>query len=77
MSDLLAGSDGQSPLPAVPQLFQLDPIDVVDGWQQDLVDCYQSMMVLIAGKAQLEVHDALQQRASESMRGHGELVNGL
>ncbi|KAJ2854531.1 hypothetical protein J3B02_002627 [Coemansia erecta] len=78
MSELLVSSgDVQSPLPAVPQLFHLDPIDVVDGWQQELVDSYQGMMALIGGKSQVEVHDALQQKASESMRGHGELVNGL
>ncbi|KAJ2413678.1 hypothetical protein GGF47_005841, partial [Coemansia sp. RSA 2524] len=66
-----------SPLPPQPQLFQLDPIDTVEPWQQELVDCFQSLTVLIAGRSQVEVHEKLQQKASESMRSHAELVNGL
>ncbi|KAI7833981.1 protein-domain-containing protein [Kickxella alabastrina] len=89
MADLLqhlsSGTDGlgssagnaSSPLPPMPQLFQLDTIDIVDGWQQELVECYHALAAMTAGKSQMEVHDALQHKASESMRGHGELVNGL
>ncbi|KAJ2498329.1 hypothetical protein GGH96_004421 [Coemansia sp. RSA 1972] len=66
-----------SPLPPQPQLFQLDPIDTVEPWQQELVECFQSLTVLIAGRSQVEVHEKLQQKASESMRSHAELVNGL
>ncbi|KAJ2356562.1 hypothetical protein IWW50_001624 [Coemansia erecta] len=66
-----------SPLPPQPQLFQLEPIDVVEPWQQELVECFQSLTVLVSGKSQVEIHERLQQKASESMRSHGELVNGL
>ncbi|KAJ2387208.1 hypothetical protein GGI05_004154, partial [Coemansia sp. RSA 2603] len=66
-----------SVLPPVPQLFQMDAIDVVDGWQQELVDSFQAVGQLVAGRSAVEVHDVLQQRASESMRAHGELVSGL
>ncbi|KAJ2144717.1 hypothetical protein IW136_001245 [Coemansia sp. RSA 678] len=66
-----------SPLPPQPQLFQLDPIDTVEPWQQELVECFQSLTMLIAGRSQMEVHEKLQQKASESMRSHAELVNGL
>ncbi|KAJ2663123.1 hypothetical protein IW148_002650 [Coemansia sp. RSA 1199] len=67
----------RSPLPPQPQLFQLDPIDTVEPWQQELVECFQSLTVLVAGRSQVEVHEKLQQKASESMRSHAELVNGL
>ncbi|KAJ2619532.1 hypothetical protein GGI26_005770 [Coemansia sp. RSA 1358] len=66
-----------SPLPPQPQLFQLEPIDVVDVWQQELVDCYVQLSVVVSGKPQAQAHDLLQQKASESMRSHCDLVNGL
>ncbi|KAJ1961769.1 hypothetical protein GGI12_003059 [Dipsacomyces acuminosporus] len=71
------GPSISSTLPPPPQLFLLEPIDVVDQWQQELVDCYHSLKALTIGKSQMELHDALQQKASESMRSHSELVNGL
>ncbi|KAJ2777417.1 hypothetical protein GGI15_004513 [Coemansia interrupta] len=66
-----------SVLPPVPQLFQMDAIDMAEGWQQELVDSFQAVGQLLAGRSAIEVHDVLQQKASESMRTHGELVNGL
>ncbi|KAI8321098.1 hypothetical protein GQ54DRAFT_298232 [Martensiomyces pterosporus] len=79
MADLLLGGPdtSSSPLPPPPQLFLLEPIDVVDPWQQELVDCYHSLKTLTVGKSQVELHDTLQQKASESMRSHSDLVNGL
>ncbi|KAJ2650250.1 Integrator complex subunit 3 [Coemansia sp. RSA 1250] len=66
-----------SPLPSQPQLFLLDPIDVADPWQYELVESYQLLATFIAGKSQMELHDALQHKASESMHSHSELVKGL
>ncbi|KAJ2728813.1 Integrator complex subunit 3 [Coemansia sp. BCRC 34962] len=60
-----------------PQLFASDPIDYVEAWQQELVDNYQIVSTLVSGKSPTEAHDILQQRASESMKSHGELINGL
>ncbi|KAJ2319400.1 hypothetical protein IWW52_001990 [Coemansia sp. RSA 2704] len=37
----------------------------------------QLFYTLSAGKSQTELHETLQQKASESMHSHGELVNGL
>ncbi|KAJ2804790.1 hypothetical protein H4S07_004154, partial [Coemansia furcata] len=70
-------SSAAGQMPATPLLFSLDPIDVVDAWQQELADCFQVVSGLISGKSSAEVHDILQQRASESMKSHNELVNGL
>ncbi|KAJ2761498.1 hypothetical protein H4S06_001174 [Coemansia sp. BCRC 34490] len=67
----------QSPLPQQPQLFHAEPIDVAEAWQQELVDCHTRLKATISGKPQQQAHDVLQQRASESMQHHGELVNGL
>ncbi|KAJ1723942.1 hypothetical protein LPJ53_001751 [Coemansia erecta] len=72
-----AAAAAGSVLPPVPQLFQMDAIDVADAWQQELVDSFQAAGQLLAGRSAVEVHDVLQQRASESMRAHGELVSGL
>ncbi|KAJ2709991.1 hypothetical protein H4R19_003972, partial [Coemansia spiralis] len=66
-----------SPVPPQPQLFQLDPIDIVEGWQQELADCYHAVVAATSGKSQAETHDVLQRKASESMRCHNELVSGL
>ncbi|KAJ1662720.1 hypothetical protein IW140_005246 [Coemansia sp. RSA 1813] len=74
---LLAGANPPSPLPQQPQLFHTEPIDVTEPWQQELVDCYSRLMAMISGRPQLQVHDMLQQKASESMQYHCELVNGL
>ncbi|KAJ2521899.1 hypothetical protein GGI11_001882 [Coemansia sp. RSA 2049] len=67
----------QSPLPQQPQLLHAEPIDVAEAWQQELVDCHARLKATISGKPQQQAHDVLQQRASESMQHHGELVNGL
>lgn len=64
-------------LPPQPQLFQLGPIDVVEPWQQELVDSFHKLTKTIEGRSQIEIHDILHKQASESMQAHGELVNGL
>ncbi|KAJ2688040.1 Integrator complex subunit 3 [Coemansia spiralis] len=69
--------DPLSSTPKPPQLFASDPIDVIDAWQQELCDNYHLVAALISGKPPTEAHDVLQQRASESMKSHGELINGL
>ncbi|KAJ2655177.1 hypothetical protein IWW48_005670 [Coemansia sp. RSA 1200] len=66
-----------SPLPQQPQLFYTEPIDVAEAWQQELVDCHARLKATVSGKPQQQAHDLLQQRASESMQHHSELVNGL
>ncbi|KAJ2066366.1 Integrator complex subunit 3 [Coemansia sp. S2] len=82
MAELFTPPDSSSSsavgqMPATPQLFNLEPIDVVEAWQQELVDCFLVVSGLISGKSSAEAHDILQQRASESMKSHSELVNGL
>ncbi|KAJ2882634.1 hypothetical protein H4R27_003319 [Coemansia aciculifera] len=81
MAELFApppdSSSAAGQMPATPQLFSLEPIDVVEAWQQELVDCFLVVSGLISGKSSAEAHDILQQRASESMKSHSELVNGL
>ncbi|KAJ2314360.1 hypothetical protein IWW52_004304 [Coemansia sp. RSA 2704] len=76
MAEIQSGGT-HSPLPPQPQLFQLEPIDVAEPWQHELVECFISFSTLSAGKSQIELHETLQQKASESMHSHGELVNGL
>ncbi|KAJ2721156.1 hypothetical protein GGI07_004138 [Coemansia sp. Benny D115] len=71
------GGTSASPMPPAPRLFQLEPIDAVPGWQQELADSFQTLTALVGGRSQLEAHDVLQQKASGSMQGHGELVDGL
>ncbi|KAJ2399839.1 Integrator complex subunit 3 [Coemansia sp. RSA 2559] len=66
-----------SPLPPQPQLFHIEPIDVAEPWQQELVDCHTRLTSMVSGRPQQQVHDLLQQKASESMQLHCELVNGL
>ncbi|KAJ1949252.1 hypothetical protein FBU59_001226, partial [Linderina macrospora] len=70
-------STDTSPLPPPPQLFNLEPIDVAEPWQQELVDSFHALRALIANKSNSEAHDTLQQKASESMQSHCNLVNGL
>ncbi|KAJ2328809.1 Integrator complex subunit 3 [Coemansia sp. RSA 2702] len=76
MAEIQTGGT-HSPLPPQPQLFQLEPIDVAEPWQHELIECFISFSTLAAGKSQTELHETLQQKASESMHSHGELVNGL
>ncbi|ORX70192.1 hypothetical protein DL89DRAFT_222930, partial [Linderina pennispora] len=70
-------STDTSPLPPPPQLFNLEPIDVPEPWQQELVDNFHALRALLANRSGSEVHDTLQQKASESMQSHCNLVNGL
>ncbi|KAJ2077707.1 hypothetical protein H4R24_004972, partial [Coemansia sp. RSA 988] len=66
-----------SVLPPQPQLFHIDPIDVSEPWEMELVASYQTLRTAVAGRTQAENHDILQQAASESMARHNELVAGL
>ncbi|KAJ2443970.1 hypothetical protein GGF42_006464, partial [Coemansia sp. RSA 2424] len=77
MAEVHAAPLDSSSLPAAPQLFKLEPVDVADVWQQELVDSFQVVSQLTSGKSSGEAHDALQQRASENMKSHNELVSGL
>ncbi|KAJ2769900.1 hypothetical protein IWQ57_002906, partial [Coemansia nantahalensis] len=77
MADAGGPEPAASPVPAAPQLFQLDPIDVVEGWQQELADSFHGLAALTHGRSQAETHDVLQRKASESMQSHNELVGGL
>ncbi|KAJ2808480.1 hypothetical protein H4R20_000868 [Coemansia guatemalensis] len=66
-----------SVLPPQPQLFHIDPIDVSEAWEMELVASFQKLRTAVAGRTQTENHEILQQAASESMARHNELVAGL
>ncbi|KAJ1979316.1 hypothetical protein H4R34_002870 [Dimargaris verticillata] len=59
------------------QLYDLDPVDAIDGLELELIHCHQRFKELVAGKSDLEVHQALQDHASQNMKHHADLVNGL
>ncbi|KAJ2157180.1 hypothetical protein GGF46_004685 [Coemansia sp. RSA 552] len=62
---------------AQPQLFELDPIDVPEPWQLELLQNHGSLVALLAGRAADEAHEVLQQRAAENMQAHALVVDGL
>ncbi|KAJ1971613.1 hypothetical protein H4R35_005163 [Dimargaris xerosporica] len=59
------------------QLYDLDPVDAIDGIELELIHCHQRFKALIAGKSDLEIHQVLQDHASQNMKHHADLVNGL
>ncbi|KAJ2746881.1 hypothetical protein GGI20_000960 [Coemansia sp. BCRC 34301] len=55
-------------------LFNLEPIDVADAWEHELLSSFQTVSSLTSGKSAAEAHDILQQQTTI---GHGPLVGGL
>ncbi|PVV00548.1 hypothetical protein BB560_001011 [Smittium megazygosporum] len=59
-----------------PQLFDQSPIDIIDSWQQDLVDNYEGVSAII-DKSETQAHVELQEMASTNMEGHEKLIDGF
>ncbi|KAJ1670724.1 hypothetical protein EV182_008038, partial [Spiromyces aspiralis] len=58
-------------------LFNLPTIDPVEPWQLTMMDNYQMVKDLITGKSDMEIHDNMHQKASQSMELHHKLAEGL
>ncbi|PVU92244.1 hypothetical protein BB559_003776 [Furculomyces boomerangus] len=66
-----------------PELFDLDPIDSIDPWQEVLFSLHFYLFLFyeeileILSLPEMEAHVQLQEMASSSMEGHGKLIDGL
>ncbi|KAJ1985106.1 hypothetical protein H4R33_004158 [Dimargaris cristalligena] len=58
-------------------LFDLTPIDALDVVETELQRCSHELEEMLTGKTEIEIHQELQDVASQSMKKHSDIVNGL
>ncbi|KAK9765526.1 hypothetical protein K7432_006088 [Basidiobolus ranarum] len=58
-------------------LLDLEPVDDIDALDREMISCFEELKTTIAEKSEIELHNELQEKASQSMTKHAQLAKGL
>ncbi|ORX99369.1 hypothetical protein K493DRAFT_313249 [Basidiobolus meristosporus CBS 931.73] len=58
-------------------LLDLEPVDDIDALDKEMAACFEELKTTIAEKSEIELHNELQEKASQSMTKHAQLAKGL